>query len=136
MSEATEAYLVSIFSGSTVVRTINVSGTGIQTATYTLAQQIADFGGSGLTSITFGVQQISAVTGPGVMAKATIVLPVRVGVVQMPDRERSHSLDGTGCLGQRNGQADRLVRAEQAARKQEKSCHHSTCEYARHALRP
>jgi len=74
MSEASEAYLVSIFSGASVVRTISVSGAGVHTATYTLAQQITDFGGSGLTSITFGVQQISAITGPGVMAKATIAL--------------------------------------------------------------
>jgi hypothetical protein len=31
---------------------------------------------------------------------------------------------------------DRPVRAEQAAWKQEKSCHDSTCKYARHPLRP
>ncbi len=72
MSEATESYLVSIFNGATVVRTFTV---GTPTVTYTLAQQITDFGGSGLSTITFGVQQISAVTGPGNMAKATITLP-------------------------------------------------------------
>jgi len=72
MNEATESYLVSIFSGASVVRTFTVSA---PTVTYTLAQQITDFGGSGLTAITFGVQQMSAVTGPGVMAKATITLP-------------------------------------------------------------
>lgn len=80
MSEATEAYLVSIFNGASVVRTISVSGSGVHTATYTLAQQITDFGGSGLTSVTFGVQQISAITGPGVMAKATIALPPKAYV--------------------------------------------------------
>jgi hypothetical protein len=46
----------------------------------------------------------------------------------MPDRERRRSLDGTGFLGQWNGHGSGLIRAEQAAWKQEKSCHHSTCE--------
>jgi hypothetical protein len=72
MSEATEQYIVSIFSGATVVRTFTVNAA--QTVTYTLAQQITDFGGSGLQTVTFGVQQVSAVTGPGNMAKATIAL--------------------------------------------------------------
>src|SRR6267154_2573628 len=72
MSEATEQYLVSIFSCASVIRTFTVNGA--QTVTYTQAQQITDFGGSGLSTITFGVQQISAVVGAGVMAKATIAL--------------------------------------------------------------
>lgn len=76
MSEASEAYVVSIFSGSSVVRTINVSGTGVQNATYTTAQQTTDFGAPLAlnASLTFGVQQVSAVTGPGVMAKVTMPL--------------------------------------------------------------
>ncbi len=81
MNEATEQYIVSIFSGASVIRAFTV--TGAQTVTYTLAQQITDFGGSGLTSITFGVQQISAVTGPGMMAKATITIPPKAGTIYM-----------------------------------------------------
>jgi Putative phage tail protein/Concanavalin A-like lectin/glucanases superfamily/Fibronectin type III domain len=78
MSEATEAYTVSIFNlaGTSVLRTISVSGTGVQTATYTAAQQVTDFGAAlnPGTSFTFGVQQISAVTGAGAMAKMTLIL--------------------------------------------------------------
>lgn len=79
MSEATEAYVVSIFNGSTVVRTINVSGTGIRNCTYTAAQQIADFGTIQAT-VTWGVQEISAITGPGNMAKITSAI---VGVTEL-----------------------------------------------------
>jgi len=76
MSESTEAYVVSIFSGASVVRTISVSGAGVQNATYTAAQQTTDFGAPFNPGdlLTFGVQQISAVTGPGVMAKVTLLL--------------------------------------------------------------
>lgn len=78
MSEATEAYTVSIFDapGTSVLRTISVSGSGVQHATYTSAQQTTDFGAplDPGVFLTFGVQQISAVTGPGVMAKVTILL--------------------------------------------------------------
>jgi hypothetical protein len=72
MSEATEAYVVSIFNGPSVVRTFSVAGTGIDTAkvTYTEAQQITDFGVA-QTGLTWGVQQISAITGAGSMAKIT-----------------------------------------------------------------
>jgi hypothetical protein len=79
MSETIEQYLVSIFNGPTVVRTFTV--TAATTGTYTLAQQITDFGMAGLTSVTFGVQQISAVTGPGNMAKATIALAPNASLV-------------------------------------------------------
>jgi hypothetical protein len=72
MSEATEAYVVSIFNGPTVVRTFSVTGTGTDTAsvTYTTAQQIADFG-IAQTGLAWGVQQVSAVTGAGNMTKIT-----------------------------------------------------------------
>lgn len=66
MSEATESYVVSIYNGSTVVRTITVAGTGIDTASvvYTAAQQVTDFG-SAQTTLKWGVAQVSAVTGAG-----------------------------------------------------------------------
>jgi Putative phage tail protein len=71
MSEATEAYIVTIFDGlGNVKRTINVSGLGVETAIYTAAQQTTDFGTT-LTSLAFGVQQVSAVVGAGHMATAT-----------------------------------------------------------------
>lgn len=84
MSEATEAYVVSIFNaaGTVVLRTINVSGSGVQNATYTSAQQTTDFGAplAKGASLIWGVQQISAVTGPGIMAKITSVMPGSEGV--------------------------------------------------------
>jgi len=82
MSEASEAYTVSIYSGSSVVRTISVSGSGVQSATYTSAQQTTDFGAAigASGSLTWGVQQVSAVTGAGVMAKVTSNMPSAPGV--------------------------------------------------------
>lgn len=84
MSEASEAYVVSIFNaaGTVVLRTINVSGTGVQNATYTSAQQTTDFGAplAKGASLIWGVQQISAVTGPGIMAKITSIMPGSEGV--------------------------------------------------------
>jgi hypothetical protein len=80
MSEATEAYVVSIFNGAgtTVLRTINVSAA--QTVVYTSAQQVTDFGAAiaiGGTLI-WGVQQVSAIVGVGAMAKVTSVMPITV----------------------------------------------------------
>jgi hypothetical protein len=61
-SNANGDYAVSIYNGSTVVRTITV--TNAQNVTYTSAQQIADFG-SNQTTLKWGVAQISAITGAG-----------------------------------------------------------------------
>ncbi|MEO7224253.1 MAG: glycoside hydrolase TIM-barrel-like domain-containing protein [Devosia sp.] len=58
---APEAYRVEIYDGVTLVRTIDRA---VPAATYTAAQQIADFGGPA-TSFTFKVAQVSALYGPG-----------------------------------------------------------------------
>jgi hypothetical protein len=58
---APEAYRVEIYDGVTLVRTIEVS---TPLATYTAAQQVADFGGPA-TSFAFRVAQVSALHGPG-----------------------------------------------------------------------
>jgi len=96
MSEAVEQYLVSIFNGPTVVRTFTV--TAATTGTYTLAQQITDFGMAGLTVVTFGVQQISAVTGPGNMAKVTIALAPNASLVTYT-KSLSASAGASAVLG-------------------------------------
>lgn len=54
LGEASEAYEVDIYSGASVVRTMSVS---TQTATYTNAQQVSDFG-SGQATLTAHVRQI------------------------------------------------------------------------------
>lgn len=54
LGEATEAYEVDIYNGASVVRTISASS---QTATYTNAQQVTDFG-SGQATLTAHVRQI------------------------------------------------------------------------------
>jgi hypothetical protein len=66
MSEASESYVVTIYNGSAVVRTITVAGTGGSGASvvYTSAQQTTDFG-SPQTTLKWGVAQISAITGAG-----------------------------------------------------------------------
>ena len=80
MSEASEAYTVSIYNGAgtVVLRTIGVSGVGVQNATYTSAQQTTDFGSPIAAhggTLIWGVQQVSAVTGAGNMAKITSTMP-------------------------------------------------------------
>jgi hypothetical protein len=61
MSEAVERYRVRILAGSTVVRSIIANSAA---ATYTAAQQTADFGGPA-SGITLSVSQYSAVVGYG-----------------------------------------------------------------------
>lgn len=85
MSEASEAYTVTIFADNTfttIKRTIAVSGSGVQNATYTAAQQNTDFGASQST-LYWGVQQISAITGAGDMTKATsaITAPAHINAL-------------------------------------------------------
>ncbi len=58
---APEAYRVEIYDGLSLVRTLDVTSPN---ATYTAAQQTADFGGPA-TSFAFRVAQISALYGPG-----------------------------------------------------------------------
>jgi hypothetical protein len=62
-----EAYRVTIFSAGTPVRTID---TTVAAATYTSAQQTADFGAPP-SSFDYSVSQLSAVYGPGHPATAT-----------------------------------------------------------------
>jgi hypothetical protein len=61
LSETSEKYEVVIFDGSTEKMVINAN---IQSATYTSAQQVADFG-STQSNITFKVYQISGDVGRG-----------------------------------------------------------------------
>jgi len=80
MSEANEAYIISIYNGAgtVVLRTISVSGVGVQNGTYTSAQQTTDFGAPIAAhggTLIWGVQQMSAITGAGVMAKITSTMP-------------------------------------------------------------
>ena len=62
---APEAYVVTIFSGLTAVRTITASGPA---ATYPSAAQVADFGAAP-ASFTFTIAQLSPVLGPGLAAE-------------------------------------------------------------------
>jgi hypothetical protein len=67
--EQSEAYEVDIMQGATVKRTI--SGLTTPTATYTAAQQVADFGTT-QTSVTVNIYQISALVGRGYAGNSTI----------------------------------------------------------------
>ena len=71
LSEATEAYQVDIYNGAAVARTLSVTA---QSANYTHADQFADFGAYGLTSITVAVYQMSAIVGRGTPATATLAI--------------------------------------------------------------
>lgn len=68
LSEASEEYEVEIMDGATVKRTF--TGLTSPAASYTAAQQTTDWG-SGQTSITFRVYQISDAVGRGFVATAT-----------------------------------------------------------------
>lgn len=77
MSEASEAYRIDILEdateGAAVLRSIEATTT---TATYTAAQQSADFGapleaGESLTLVAY---QISAALGPGFPNRTTVTL--------------------------------------------------------------
>jgi hypothetical protein len=73
LGESLEKYEVDIFSNSsytTVKRTLTVYS---QTATYTSAQQVTDFGAN-QTSLYFKVYQISSIVGRGVGASASAVM--------------------------------------------------------------
>jgi len=59
--------VVTIFDGLTAIRTINCSA---PSATYTAAQQAADFG-SLPSSFGFGAAQVSPLYGPGHLSTAT-----------------------------------------------------------------
>jgi hypothetical protein len=68
LAEDSESYEVDIYSGSSIVRTLQSS---VPQATYTLAQQTADFG-SQQWSLTVAVYQLSAVFGRGAGRTATL----------------------------------------------------------------
>jgi hypothetical protein len=68
LSEATEAYEVDIYNGSSVVRTLS---TGVQSVVYTAAQQTTDFG-SPQASVSVIVYQMSATVGRGYPSEATV----------------------------------------------------------------
>ncbi len=67
LDQSPEAYRLTIFSGLTAVRTVDTSASS---ATYTTAQQTADFG-SPPSSFTYTVAQKSPLYGPGHAAAAT-----------------------------------------------------------------
>jgi len=68
LSEATEAYEVEIMNGVTVVRTLSVTA---QTAVYSAADQVTDFG-SPQSSIIVRIYQLSAVVGRGYVTEETV----------------------------------------------------------------
>lgn len=68
LSEITEAYEVDILNGGTVIRTL---ATTVATATYTVAQQIQDFG-SAQPSVSVRIHQLSAYVGRGYGGEATV----------------------------------------------------------------
>ncbi|MBD8894044.1 baseplate multidomain protein megatron [Roseibium litorale] len=67
LGEASEAYDVEIWNDGGLVRTFSVPA---ETATYTVADQVADLGGTG-QSFTFKVFQVSATYGRGTAATST-----------------------------------------------------------------
>jgi len=69
LNEISEAYEADIMNGSTVVRTI--AGLTSPTASYTAAQQIADFG-SVQSHVTVNVYQLSGIVGRGYPGNATV----------------------------------------------------------------
>jgi hypothetical protein len=68
LGEASEAYEIDVMDGATVKRTITAT---TQTATYTSAQQVTDFG-SAQSSILVRIYQISAVVGRGYPLEVTL----------------------------------------------------------------
>jgi hypothetical protein len=68
LGEDSEAYEIDIYNGADVVRTLAAA---TPLATYTLAQQTADFGGQ-QWSVTAAVYQMSAVFGRGAGRVATV----------------------------------------------------------------
>lgn len=68
LGEATEEYLLEIFDGTTIVRTVTTTEPEFE---YTDAMQTADFG-SMQFPITFRVRQVSATVGPGYPAEASV----------------------------------------------------------------
>lgn len=68
LDEPSEAYQVDIMNGSTVVRTITATTTS---ASYTAAQQVADFGAA-QPSINVRVYQVGQLVGRGTAAEATV----------------------------------------------------------------
>ena len=69
LNETSEAYQVDIMSGSSVVRTISSLSTA--TASYTVAQQVTDFGAT-QSSIGINVYQLSSIVGRGYAGAATV----------------------------------------------------------------
>jgi len=69
LNETSEAYEIDIMNGSAVARTI--TGLANSTASYTAAQQIADFG-SVQSSIVLNIYQLSSVVGRGYPGNATV----------------------------------------------------------------
>jgi hypothetical protein len=68
LGEESESYEIDIFNGSTLLRTLS---TATPQATYTLSQQIADFG-SQQWAVSLAVYQMSAVFGRGAGQTATL----------------------------------------------------------------
>lgn len=67
LGEATEAYLIDVYTGSTLLSTLSSTS---QSVTYSAEQQITD-GVSGATSLRFDVYQVSADVGRGTVASIT-----------------------------------------------------------------
>jgi hypothetical protein len=68
LDEPSESYSVDILDGAAVVRTIAAS---TPSATYTAAQQVADFGGA-QPAVTVRIHQVGQLVGRGTAAEATV----------------------------------------------------------------
>lgn len=68
LAEASESYIIEIYSGASVIRTLTATTNSVL---YTNAQQLADFG-SGQNAIAAKIYQISEKVGRGYAASATI----------------------------------------------------------------
>lgn len=68
LGEAEERYRIEILAGAAVVRTLTTTA---PTATYTAADQVADFG-TPPSTVTVRIAQMSAVAGAGIPATATL----------------------------------------------------------------
>jgi hypothetical protein len=69
LSEESEAYVLDIYAAGSPTQVVRTISTAVQSATYTVAQQVADFGSPGPYSITAMVYQVSATIGRGTPAE-------------------------------------------------------------------
>ena len=69
LNEEVEAYEIDVLGGADVKRTLSVS---VTSATYTSADQIADFGSDDFPTLTLRIAQLSQAFGRGTEREATL----------------------------------------------------------------